>query len=295
MENRIASAVERVLGSRPVAWRNRSERGCTPNLRWSLDLEDGTKAFVKAAVNADTASWLRAEYRVYSQVQTEFMPHFLGWCDESEFPILILENLDEAYWPPPWTAANVATVRTTLEQIAALQPVPYLPQLSEIVKNLPGWLTVARNPRPFLNLGLCSAAWLEQSLPSLMAAEREIELEGNSLVHCDLRSDNLCLRGESAVLIDWNHACIGNAQLDVMSWLPSLHAEGGPEPEEVVGHGRGASEFAAYFSGYWAASAGMPPIPNAPRVRPLQLQQLKVALPWAARALQLPPLDGYYL
>jgi hypothetical protein len=211
-------------------------------------------------VNADTASWLRAEYRVYSQVQTEFMPRF--WAGAMKrVPDSHPGNLEEAYWPPPWTAAKRCRRAHDLEQIAALQPVPCLPQLSEIVKNLPGWLTVARNPRPFLNLGLCSAAWLEQSLPSLMAAEREIELEGNSLVHCDLRSDNLCLRGESAVLIDWNHACIGNAQLDVMSWLPSLHAEGGPEPEEVVGHGHGASEFAAYFSGYWAASAGMPPIP----------------------------------
>jgi hypothetical protein len=293
MENRIARAVERVLTSRPVAWRDRCERGCTPNLRWSVDLEDGSSVFVKAAVNTDTAAWLRAEYRVYSQVQASFLPRLLGWHDAGdEFPILILENLEGAYWPPPWTKESIAVVCTALEQIAALQPLPNLPTLSESLKDLPGWFSVAQNPQPFLSLQLCSATWLERALPTLTAAEREVVLDGNSLVHCDLRSDNLCLRGESAVLIDWNHACIGNAQLDLMSWLPSLHADGGPEPEEVVGHGRGASEFAAYFSGYWAACAGMPPIANAPRVRPLQLQQLKVALPWAVRALKLPPLNG---
>jgi thiamine kinase-like enzyme len=158
-----------------------------------------------------------------------------------------------------------------------------------------GWFSVAEAPQHFLSLGLCSSRWLKRALPTLLAAEQTVVLDGDSLVHCDLRSDNLCLRGDSAVLIDWNHACIGNAQLDLMSWLPSLHADGGPEPEEVVGHGHDATGFAAYFSGYWAASAGMPPIPNAPRVRPLQLRQLKVALPWAVRALQLPPLDGCHL
>ena len=46
------------------------------------------------------------------------------------------------------------------------------------------------------------------------------------------------------------------------------------------------------MSGYFAARAGLPVIPNAPRVRAVQLAQLRTALPWAQRALGLPPLDG---
>ena len=53
-----------------------------------------------------------------------------------------------------------------------------------------------------------------------------------------------------------------------------------------------APEFAAILSGYFAECAGKPPIPQAPHVRAVQLQQLKTALPWAVRALGLPPLDG---
>jgi thiamine kinase-like enzyme len=108
-------------------------------------------------------------------------------------------------------------------------------------------------------------------------------------VHCDVRSDNLCLRDGRAVFIDWNHACIGNALVDIAGWLPSLQADGGPAPDDVSGPEM--TEIAAFLAGYWAYSAGQPPVPDAPRVRPLQLRQLKTALPWALRALGLPPLD----
>lgn len=291
MDSRIAGVITRGLGSRPVAWRDRCERGCTQNLRWSVQLENGTSAFIKAAVSELTALWLRAEYRVYEHVQAPFLPRLLGWHDvEGEFPVLMIENLDDAYWPPPWTDSAVAQVRATLIEIAAFPAPHQLPSAGEALKDLPGWFTVAQNSQPFLSLQLCSATWLERALPTLLAAEREVVLEGNSLVHCDVRSDNLCLRDRRAVLIDWNHACIGNPRLELMSWLPSLHAEGGPLPEELVGNG--GTEFAAYMSGYWAAMAGRPAIEDAPRVRPLQLFQLKSALPWAVRVLELPPLDG---
>ncbi len=46
------------------------------------------------------------------------------------------------------------------------------------------------------------------------------------------------------------------------------------------------------MSGFFAGRAGKPPIPNAPQVREVQLSQLRSALPWAQRALRLPPLDG---
>ena len=71
------------------------------------------------------------------------------------------------------------------------------------------------------------------------------------------------------------------------AWLPSLHAEGGPRPEEVLPEG--TAELAALLAGYFSAHAGRPPIPEAPHVRGLQLRQARTALPWAARALGLPP------
>jgi hypothetical protein len=91
------------------------------------------------------------------------------------------------------------------------------------------------------------------------------------------------------VLVDWNLACLANPTLDLASWLPSLEMEGGPAPETIL---PGAGDFAAMMSGFFAARAGLPTIPDAPRVRAVQLQQLRSALPWAVRELGLEPLDG---
>jgi len=41
---------------------------------------------------------------------------------------------------------------------------------------------------------------------------------------------------------------------------------------------------------YFASAEGLPGISDAPRVRLVQQQQLSTALPWAVRALELPPL-----
>jgi aminoglycoside phosphotransferase (APT) family kinase protein len=106
-------------------------------------------------------------------------------------------------------------------------------------------------------------------------------------MHFDVRSDNLCIRDGRAILVDWNFACVGNPLADVACWLPSLHAEGGPAPDEILSEG--AAELAALLAGYFASHAARPEIPEAPHVRTLQLRQARTALPWAARALGLPP------
>ena len=162
-----------------------------------------------------------------------------------------------------------------------------MPPYEDFRDTFDGWPRLADDPEPFLSLGLCSPAWLERHLPVLQAASRNAPVAGNALLHRDVRSDNICIRDGEALLIDWNWAAAGNPLIDTVSWLPSLCAEGGPKPDEIVG--REAAELAAFVAGYFASQAGLPVIPHAPRVREVQLQQLRVALPWAARALGLPP------
>jgi aminoglycoside phosphotransferase (APT) family kinase protein len=80
----------------------------------------------------------------------------------------------------------------------------------------------------------------------------------------DVRSDNICFHHGRALLVDWNGAVRGNRVMDVAAWLPSLHAEGGPPPEAVLPE---APEAAAFMCRFFAARAGLPSIPTAPRVR----------------------------
>jgi hypothetical protein len=192
-------------------------------------------------------------------------------------------------WPPPWSTDLIQRTLTALSHVAATAPPAGLPMLVDRQAQLCGWAQVAMQPAPFLSLQLCSPRWLERALPALLAAERTAVLAGDDLLHFDVRSDNLCLTGDRVVLVDWNWACRGNARADVAGWLPSLHAEGGPLPDEILPDEPG---FAALLSGTWAARAGLPPPFSGSVARTVQFSQLRVALPWAARAIGLPPLDG---
>jgi len=211
------------------------------------------------------------------------VPELLGFDDDGVRPVLALEDLSAAEWPPPWTEARVAAVLEAVDAVHRTAPPAYLTQHLRDLRE--DWDTIAAEPAPFLGVGICSREWLESALPVLTAAAADAPLAGEALVHLDIRSANLCFRDGRALILDWNHAQLANPDLDVAFWLPSLHEEGGPPPEEILPN---APELAAWVAGFFAARAGLPAIPDAPHVRPLQVRQVRTALPWAARALGLP-------
>jgi hypothetical protein len=273
------------LGVRPL--HRITSGGYTLMERWLVEREDGMRAFAKAAVDEPTAGFLRDEHRVYSEVEGGFLPSLLGWDDDGELPILLLEDLTEGHWPPPWREGDVEAVLAALDEIHAATPPSGLPRLT--LDEFHTWREVEADAEQFLSLGLVSAGWLEQALPRLLAATDRCVVEGDAFLHLDTRSDNICIRDGRALLVDWNWAHTGNPAVDVAFWLPSLFAEGGPSPAEVLPE---AVDLTALVSGFFAPIAGLPPPAGAPTVRPLQLAQLKVALPWAVDVLGLPPLDS---
>ena len=275
---------EAVLGWRPATWRP-VHGGYTPAARYVVT-DGAQRAFVKVATNPVTAGMLRREAQAYGAASGAFMPRFIGWSDDPAAPLLIIEDLSEAAWPPPWTTARIDQV---LEQAAAMHAQRVdLPLLTDVnPRALDGWSSVARDPSAFLSLGLASRAWLDAALPALARAEADCSVEGEALTHFDLRSDNICIGPGGAMFIDWAAAVRGNPALDLGFWLPSLQLEGGPAPESLL---PGHPEVAAAVSGYFAARAGLPIIPSAPRVRDIQRAQLGFALPWAIRALGLASL-----
>ena len=256
------------------------------NAHWRVELADGRSVFVKQALTDDAVAWLRTERRVLEAIRGDFAPALVGAHDVGECAFLVLEDLTNAFWPPPWSARRIDAVLAALEALHATSPPDGLPRLADLRDDLTGWRAVAADPEPLLGTGLCTRAWLGAALPRLLKAAAEVDLAGEDLLHLDVRSDNLCFVGERVVLVDWNLACIGNGQFDVAFWLPSLHLEGGPLPWETL---PGARELAAAVAGFFAARAGLPPPRGAPTVREFQRRQLEVALPWAARALGLPP------
>jgi hypothetical protein len=114
-----ATRVERALKMRPVGWREITRRGQTNASHWLVELPDGAQAFVKCARGDDTASWIRDEHLFYAQTRdAPFLPRMLGWDDDGERPVIALEDLSEAHWPPPWTREHVDAVDAVLACLA---------------------------------------------------------------------------------------------------------------------------------------------------------------------------------
>src|SRR3989442_6845169 len=112
-----AAAVEKALGAGPMRWDAVRAGSHTPAHRWVVTLPDGTTAFVKAAVDDLTTEWLRAEHHVYAAVSAPFLPRLLGWRDARDRPVLAIEDLSGAYWPPPWNVQRIDAVLTSLDEL----------------------------------------------------------------------------------------------------------------------------------------------------------------------------------
>lgn len=278
----VLKRVELIAGRRPIRF-TESTRGYTSAVRGIVDFSEGLSLFVKAGVDEQTARWLRDEQCVYAGINAAFMPAMLGWSDGPS-PVLLLEDLSGAAWPPPWTERMVAQVVAMLAQVRTTAPPVGLPSLESMRPELASWSHVAADPESFLKLSVCSPAWLEKALPTLLAAEKAAVLAGDDLIHFDVRSSNLCFSGGRVLLIDWNWACVGNGAMELVHWLPNLHVDGGPVPQGIMDAN---PELVAVMTGYWAHRARLSePLPGS-SLRKVQLAQLKAILPWCAHALSL--------
>jgi len=284
----VVEAVASAAGKVPGRWFRIVGGGYTPAERWLVELDDGSRAFAKVGATKLVADWLRLEYRAYMEISGPFMPRLVGWSD-GEAPVLLLEDLTDATWPPPWDDRMVARMLDSLDRVAATDPPAWAEPIEGRREIFSGWSEVAADPERFLSLGLASRAWLAEALPLLIKHQRPHVLEGTALLHFDARSDNMCFTPDRALLVDWNLVGRGNPLFDVAAWLPSLAIEGGPAPEEVSPE---AGVFAPALAGYFCSHAGRPVIPDAPRVRQVQLEQATTSLPWAARWLGLSVPDG---
>jgi hypothetical protein len=283
----VSEAVTLAADRPPTGWERVTRGGYTPAERWVVTFADDTRAFAKVGGVERVDEWLRTEHRAYRDISGPFMPHLLGWSD-APVAALLLEDLSDAFWPPPWSEDRVARIRLMLDEVAGARCPLWAPAAEEI-DLFTGWSDIASDPAPFLSLGLSTRAWLDAALPALIGSERPPEIAGDSLLHFDVRSDNICFAADRTLLVDWNWIARGNPLFDVAAWLPSLATEGGPQPEDVEPD---AGVFAPALAGYFCSHAPLPHVPDAPHVRDVQLQQSLTSLPWAARSLGLPPPDG---
>src|SRR5436853_7675884 len=48
-----------------------------------------------------------------------YLPALLGWYDDGDSPVLVIEDLSDATWPPPWSTEGVDAVLQALADVQA--------------------------------------------------------------------------------------------------------------------------------------------------------------------------------
>jgi thiamine kinase-like enzyme len=299
------------LARSPVASARRTFGGYGPSATFVVRLADGRQLFFKAVYplpEGSSVKWmLDDEERVYETLQeiiNPWAPRYYGSLRLDGWHGLVLEAI-HGERVIPWTESKARRAAHSFAEFHA----------STVGRQLPEWLPRDRH-REFAvfwreiaddasaqdrlaTLGATGAArWLDDSLPTLVAAEQELESAGEpyALLHSDTRSDNVRLQGNLLRIFDWPFAFAGPAEFDVAAFAQAIASEGGPDAEQVAGW---YSDVLATredlltaaitgLAGYFADRAARPEVPGLPRLRSVQRQQLKASLAWAARRLSLP-------
>ena len=280
----LVELTTRVVGSRPERWR-RVAGGQTHAETWSCATHEGSR-FVKAAFEDSALRALRAETDIFRQVSGSFMPAFHGWAIEDGVGVLLIEDLSEHVWPPPYPQ-DPTPLFDALAAVARFDPPPGLPRLGRVGER-ESWRRVSEDPTPLASLTGWTPEWLAEVAPALSAAEERCVVQGDRLVHNDVWSGNVCFDDGRAVLVDWAVAAIGNPDLDVAYALVSVRAEGGVTPELDVPQ---LPELMSLIAGHHAAVLSAP-VPTWVHETEMLLEghltDLRVALPWAVELLGLP-------
>lgn len=278
------------LRAAPARWEPVITGGHTPAKRWVVTLDDGRTVFAKVAADELTASWLRDEHLVYSVLRgSPFMPGYVGWYDDGSRPVMALEDMSGAAWPPPWDRSKIDAVLACVDAVATTPPPDGLPTTDDTHLELrEGWDEVGRDLTAVLGLGVCGPEWLKAHLLTLREAAHTAPLAGEALLHLDVRSDNVCFRPE-----DGRRSSTGTGPRSATprSTQPSGSRRSRPRAVPRPRRSRRMSPRSWSPAGpaTWSHAA-REPIPTAPHVRGVQLRQARSALPWAARRLGLAPL-----
>lgn len=296
--SQVRAAIEDVCGAQVArAWTQPG--GFSPGLAARVRCADGARFFVKAVsaeVNPDTPEMHRQEGRILAALTPLIagrqlpVPRLRGVVDREPWTALVLEDVDGRQPVLPWQTGELAQVVAVLDRMArALTPAPVAaPAVAERLGGaFTGWRTLAATPdrgqldpwsRTHLDeLARVEATWAEHAA-------------GDTLLHADIRADNLLLTAGGPVVVDWPWACRGAAIVDLVLFAPSVAMQGGPPPADLLArspHGRAAhrdtlTALVCGLAGYLTAQSLRPPPPGLPTVRSFQAAQGAVARRWLA-------------
>jgi hypothetical protein len=285
--------VDAELGS-PVVAAITQNGGFSPGVAARLRCADGSRAFCKAVddVNDFAPDSHRREQRITAALPAGVpAPRLIASYDDGRWVGLLLEDIDGRQPAMPWDEDELHRVLATIDELAVrLTPCPLVdaPTLAgEWREDFSNWRDVASRDLPS---GL--PEWCIRNLDRLAELEPDWEAAGagDTLLHTDLRADNLLVTTEQVWVVDWPHAARGAAIFDLVSLAPSVAMQGGPDPSSLLAlsvTGRAADRdvltaLVCAITGFFVVNALAPAPPGLPTLRQFQAAQGDAALRWLA-------------
>ena len=281
----VRELVEQRCGS-PVVDARSQGSGFTPGFASVLTCADGSKHFVKAA-SAKAQRAFAESYREEARKLLALPPGIpaarLLWLEDGDWVVLGLEYVEGRTPHRPWRRTELDAALDALEVVTeVLTPVPSTLDLDTAAQEFDGWPSFWEHvaiARPELG-HLDEAAALAERYAEVMA--------GDTLIHMDVRDDNVLIRPDgTAVLCDWNWPIRG------ASWIDSLIILIGPrgdglDVEQVLAERRLTRDVPAddidvvlaLVTGYFYKACDDPVPPTSPHIRDHQRWQGDVVWQW---------------
>jgi aminoglycoside phosphotransferase (APT) family kinase protein len=289
----VRRGIEGLLGAEVVE-ANSQQGGFSPGVAARVTLSDGRRAFVKAvssAANPEAPEMHRREAVVAAALPASVAAaKLLASYDEHGWVVLAFENIEGGPPQLPWRNDELERVLDAIVRLAdTLTPTPLaLPVIAEVF-----------DPSGFEEIRSAAASeraleeldpWVVHNLDRLAEAEARWSeaTVGDTLLHFDLRADNVLLTQERVLFVDWPHATVGAAWIDLLGMLPSVAMQGGPPPWELferhpaARHADPAAVDAALagLAGFFLSRGLRPDPPGLPTVRRFQRAQAAEAVRW---------------
>lgn len=298
LPQRVRDAIEQRLGSSVVSAVSQPG-GFSPGLAARIQTAAGMRVFIKAVgsdANPLAPTFHRREAHIAALLPPDVpVPRLLWSFDEGDggWVALAFEDIEGRQPHQPWQAGELDRVLDALLQVsAALTPSPVPIDLAgeaggSVVFNRGWWRRLRDDPPSGLD------PWSRRHAPALAEIEAgaPAAVAGDTLLHLDIRADNLLLTPDRVLVVDWPHARIGAAWVDLVCFAPSVAMQGGPAPEDLMQrHPAGRTAEAGALTAAVVALAGFfiwgslqPPPPGLPTLRAFQASQGAVARDWAAQ------------
>ncbi len=282
----IRGLIEERCGS-PVTDAASQGGGFTPGFASVLTCEDGSRHFVKAASQKAQrmfAESYREEARKLAQLPEEApAPRLLWLHDADDWVVLGIEHVAARAPKRPWRDADLTVVLAMLaDAAAALTPVPEELALDDFATELADW------PAYWDHVRVTQPDLPHVDEAAALAARFADITGGDTVVHTDIRDDNLLLCSDGRVLLcDWNWPVAGADWLDSLFLMIGPRGDGLDVDAALAAHPLTADLppehidiVLALVTGYFFKSADEPVPPTSPHIRDHQRWQADVCWDW---------------